>query len=260
MAVEIQLNRYLYHQAPVDDVPYGPPIVKVNRPKLKSNIPHNYLHDIESVWWIAIWTALRIVPMNATVDGVKTMRSLFTTIFPNSAGGSTPRTDFLLGPYPTIETTPQYRAHWEMSQAILRAHKLLMDHYMDFERKGKDFVMQNRFSTIYDLVATHFKTAMDKAPSLVTFLGDAPEPTKPEGGSEVHENVAVPTAASEAPTRQPKRRITAVPAAAGEAPTRQPKKRKIAAAPTGEASTRKSKRLMRDLTADEESQEGSGLS
>lgn len=105
MAVEIQLNKYLYNQED-SDVPDGPPVDEDSQPELEANIPHNYLHDVESVWWIAIWTALRIVPMGTTVDQMKTMRRLFTSIFPNSAGGSIPRMIFLLTPIPAISKLP----------------------------------------------------------------------------------------------------------------------------------------------------------
>lgn len=207
MAVEVQLNRHLHSRPVLQAIHHGPPVAKKDpkhQQKSTSNIPHNYLHDLESLWWIAIWTSLRIVPVDATAEDIKNIQILFLNIFPNSASGSNSRLDFLLGPVSTVEETPQYFTHWAMIQPILVAHRALADHYINFETEAKYFSSQ-KFSNIYGSFALHFKTAMEAAPSSIAFLDDTPESVKPKEISKKRGIAALPAAADEAPTRQPKR-------------------------------------------------------
>lgn len=247
MAVEVQLNRYLYTQPVHRAIHHGPPVAETepqHQQMSTSNIRHNYLHDIESMWWIAIWTYLRIVPTDATADHIKKIEALFLDIFPNSASGSNSRSNFLLDPVLTMENTLQYPYFWAMIQPILDTHSALIEHYLEYETRMEEYLQHKKFSKIYGSFATYFRAAMDNAPSSVTFLHAAHKSVKPVGTFEEHGITALPAAASEAPMRQlKKRRIAAVPTTAGEALTGQPKKRRIAAAPAPAPALRQSRRV-----------------
>ncbi|KAK7026794.1 hypothetical protein VNI00_015452 [Paramarasmius palmivorus] len=91
MAVEVQLKEHLFCE-PTD-------------PSAGTKVPvlHNYLHDVESVWWIAMWHLFHTYPVreedrcisNVAVKNIRKQQEKAHAIFPASVDGSMKRWFFV---------------------------------------------------------------------------------------------------------------------------------------------------------------------
>ncbi len=97
MAVEVQEARYEFYIPPKDN-----PKPICGQPPLRPVEPiflHNYLHDVESLFWIglhALFSTVPAMPTAAPPAPCKLQRQLFNRIFPHCLDGGPARRDLLV--------------------------------------------------------------------------------------------------------------------------------------------------------------------
>ncbi|KAK1230984.1 hypothetical protein PQX77_005916 [Marasmius sp. AFHP31] len=57
---------------------------------------HNYLHDIEAIWWIMVYNLFTTKPTASTPENLQDRKRIRNLIFPGSVNGSPERQDFLM--------------------------------------------------------------------------------------------------------------------------------------------------------------------
>ncbi|KAL4259871.1 Fungal-type protein kinase domain-containing protein [Pleurotus pulmonarius] len=147
----------------------------------KQPLVYNYQHDLESIWWIFLWTVLSRVPHEASVEYAR-------PIFQNIMTLSDARSQCLLE---EIEAPLQLCLHpslKRLSQPLDQLRELLHTSYLGRRRKGKladvtSYVGIHRyfvqfFNHIKMSQATWGGTALvAQHPSVASFVVDVPKPT-----------------------------------------------------------------------------------
>ncbi|KAK0443347.1 uncharacterized protein EV420DRAFT_1277980 [Desarmillaria tabescens] len=123
-------------------------------------IPHNFLHDLESLWWIGEHALLSSVPASGKVTRQQYQISSYKSLFPHSSAGSNSRTMFLLNKEAHdrhIGNLPTEYTH--AAEALSKARRFLKNQYLRLEA-NLDFphVEHSEFAPIYGL-RSFFKSA-----------------------------------------------------------------------------------------------------
>ncbi|KAK0470890.1 hypothetical protein IW261DRAFT_1671976 [Armillaria novae-zelandiae] len=123
-------------------------------------IPHNFLHDLESLWWIGEHALFSSVPASGKVPHVEQQVSSYKVLFPHSSGGSNARTMFL--------STDQVHArriadlpvqYAKAARALSEARNFLEIHYTRLESEAIfPNVEHSEFAPIYKL-GSYFRIA-----------------------------------------------------------------------------------------------------
>ncbi|KDQ28433.1 hypothetical protein PLEOSDRAFT_157713 [Pleurotus ostreatus PC15] len=132
MAVEVSLGAYQFEPRPLaEDVFLSPTGVLPSRgTKPVHPFRHNVLHDLESIWWLVMWSIFRYYPENVRleVQALKNQRRTYDALFsPNIAVG-VQRMNVLNTRLPAIisSLSPSF---YDMGQLALRLRNLLIFSY-----------------------------------------------------------------------------------------------------------------------------------
>ncbi len=123
-------------------------------------IPHNFLHDLESLWWIGEHALFSSVPASGKVPRIDQQVSSYKILFPHSSGGSNTRTTFLS----THQVHARHIAflpaqYAKAAKALSKARMFLESHYTRLEAEPNfPNVEHSKFAPIYDL-SSYFTSA-----------------------------------------------------------------------------------------------------
>ncbi len=140
MAVEVQDAAYLF----------------LNRSTLRNraSIPflHNYLHDVESLFWIGFHALFSTVPANypkAQLALRVEQRRLFNAFFPHRLAGSAERRHFfVLEQFKDDAVKALPTEYKSVVKVLLSIHEVLVDHYDKVENL-KGFPQHEQFNQVY---------------------------------------------------------------------------------------------------------------
>ncbi|KAK0494824.1 hypothetical protein EDD18DRAFT_285378 [Armillaria luteobubalina] len=140
MAVEVQDAGYLF----------------MNRRAWRNlaSIPflHNYLHDVESLFWIGFHALFSTVPAKYSKAELALrldQRILFNAFFPHRLEGSTQRSNFFVFNRRKDDAMKALPTEFEsVVEALFSIQDLLVEYYMDVENL-KGFPQQEQFKQIY---------------------------------------------------------------------------------------------------------------
>ena len=151
MAVEVQDSKYMFHKPKESDDSDGdssgkdqsPAPEDLSAPDLSAQLAnatpffHNYLHDIEAIWWIMMWNLFSTVPgtTSLTLDEYYRRISYEEKLFPASLEGNKTRS-FLVA-CPDDYTEHQHhlcQEYQELGNLMGRALGRLRKLYMKVER------------------------------------------------------------------------------------------------------------------------------
>ncbi|KAK0486226.1 hypothetical protein IW261DRAFT_1416033 [Armillaria novae-zelandiae] len=163
MAVEVQDAAYLFFDRFTQ--------------KSRASIPfiHNYLHDVESLFWIGFHALFSTVPAKYSKDDLAQrldQRTLFNAFFPHRLEGSVHRSHFfehgvlkdgVMGALPT-----EYRSSAEL---ILSIHQDLSDYYYKVENLT-GFPQHEQFKQVYGTAPPSGLLASFKAAAKEAYSGD----------------------------------------------------------------------------------------
>ncbi len=148
MAVEVQATEYLFIRH--DDEPL-PELEEPDAEKKGPLFLHNYLHDIESLFWIGSHALFSTVPAKYLRDRLTErdkQRDLFNVFFPHYLEGSSQRRLFFqharyLNAEEVLPTEYKNTLQW-----LLRLRRVLVHHYGRVENLP-DFPQHEHFSQVY---------------------------------------------------------------------------------------------------------------
>ena len=81
MAVEVHLQRYLFRPPP-PQLDSAALFAALKSRKAKVEFRFNPLHDLESIWWIALWTFLHFTPADVSDTQLMKQYHIARTLFP----------------------------------------------------------------------------------------------------------------------------------------------------------------------------------
>ncbi|KAK1227040.1 hypothetical protein PQX77_010002 [Marasmius sp. AFHP31] len=87
MAVEVQRESYRFG---------NPTSFAVDEEEEEVPFLHNYLHDIEGIWWIMVYNLFTTKPTASTPENLQERKIIRDLVFPESVNGSLDRQDFLM--------------------------------------------------------------------------------------------------------------------------------------------------------------------
>ena len=197
MAVEVQRNKYWFE--PQSDAPsYVLPSVTMNHVQQRVNLQeqqqflHNYLHDIEGLFWIAAWVLFYTHPVSRPLDAsdlprAKKQLQAADRIFPSTLDGSNDRSEFL-------SHDPTFRMHASFLPEEYAPLTAVLSHvqfnlrkmYMSMEDPLENVFDNKLYGRVYDVLSPLFLLAKDCAQGDFIFLSDAirkkeEKATKPKG-------------------------------------------------------------------------------
>ncbi len=149
MAVEVQTTEYIFIRKTGQPLPPG-----VDEPLPQSARPlflHNYLHDIESLFWIGLHSLFSSIPatyLEDPLDRRNKQRELFNDFFPHYLAGSYERRRFIEHAEfkKTEEVLPgEYR---DAVRQLLRIRYFLAYHYDQVENL-RHFPQHEHFDNVY---------------------------------------------------------------------------------------------------------------
>jgi hypothetical protein len=184
MAVEVQAGAYIYKRNFCDvDINV---FLKEPRPTEEvdddetGQLIHNYLHDIESVWWMAIYILMSTVPIsNWCKDfNVETQRDELHEHFPQRTGVCPPRKHLLdswrvFKKHVILAIDPQFE---EEAIQLVFIGKELCDSYYDFYADMEKFRCDRGFTKLYQSFHEKYLKGRDVAPGEVKSIHSIPEP------------------------------------------------------------------------------------
>ncbi|PBK71530.1 hypothetical protein ARMSODRAFT_1002646 [Armillaria solidipes] len=123
-------------------------------------IPHNFLHDLESLWWIGEHALFSSVPASGKVPYLQRQITSYKNLFPHSSAGNNSRTMFLSNKDVHdrhIANLP--REYTNAAKALSNARRFLENQYLRLEA-NPDFphVERSDFAPIYGL-RSYFESA-----------------------------------------------------------------------------------------------------
>ena len=165
MAVEVQSDEYLFQprtnfREPTSASSSQPSTAIALLPFL-----HNYLHDIEGLWWIGLWFLFNTYPSSRVAAIMRSSqhsehRHFADALFPDSIGGSNPRTHFRTNPQyhkRHLGTIPEeYSAAMSEMSGVLQ---VLTDATEHVEKSSARLFNKASFAQIYDELSPLFATA-----------------------------------------------------------------------------------------------------
>ncbi|KAG9221354.1 hypothetical protein CCMSSC00406_0009931 [Pleurotus cornucopiae] len=133
MAVEVSLGAYQFEPRPVAEdalvTATDIPVININ-PPFRHPFRHNALHDLESIWWLALWSIFRYYPdhVGADPEALKNQRRGYETLFSPNIAVDKERMSVLNTRLPAIisSLSPPF---YVMGQLALRLRNLLIFSY-----------------------------------------------------------------------------------------------------------------------------------
>ncbi|KAF4598887.1 hypothetical protein EYR38_007299 [Pleurotus pulmonarius] len=165
MAIEVSTGAYQFEPPPLAEDVFLPPTVRVTFPP-QHPFRHNVLHDLESIWWLTMWSIFGYYPNNAGVDlqALKTQRSCYEALFSPDFVLGMERVNALNTRHPRFISSivPLFHA---MGQLTLRLRDMLTVSYSIAEAtlpiKSDCHVFRRAFDTTAILLR-HMKTSLEK--------------------------------------------------------------------------------------------------
>ena len=188
MAIEVQTGQYMFSrdlegEDSDDEDIQGQSFIALcetwSRPKIQREFFHNYLHDLESVWWIAMYSLFYTLPADEVKDKVHVgtkleQERIGDCIFPLSLEGSNTRTLFMHSnteSYLTsVEAIPD--AYTPVLKAMQVFLKCLRRFYKKIEKKLDIHFDRKQFARFYDPLIKIFGTAAKLAVGEMRFVSD----------------------------------------------------------------------------------------
>ncbi|KAK0226339.1 hypothetical protein IW262DRAFT_1457573 [Armillaria fumosa] len=172
MAVEVQDAAYLFFNR--------------NTLKNRASIPflHNYLHDVESLFWIGFHALFSTVPAKyskAQLALCLDQRILFNAFFPHRLEGSTQRCHFFIFDQRKDEAVKALPKEYKsVVEALLSIQDLLVEHYVEVENL-KGFPQHEQFKEVYGTEPLGRLLASFEAAAKEAYSGDTQSlfPDKP---------------------------------------------------------------------------------
>ena len=166
-AIEVQAGKFLFRTIRIRAGDNPPPFL------------HNYLHDLEGLWWIAMWSLFYTLP-SARVQDVQLASKLpqeqaAASIFPLSMTGSERRRTFLASNRDFAQRTaclpPEYAS---VIQSMRKAADLLCDLYSDLQENSvfHQINTPEPYASIYDPLIRCFQDAIPHAQTDVEYIYD----------------------------------------------------------------------------------------
>ncbi|THH28680.1 hypothetical protein EUX98_g5509 [Antrodiella citrinella] len=128
---------------------------------------HNYLHDIEGIWWIAIWILFYTIPLAVASSTINTASKLpqeavADELFPDNLHGSSQRTSFFTS-FDAIEENIDLlpRDYKPVMLLMIQAHRVLVNMYQQIEDPAfpERIFQHDAFSSIYPQIIFIFGSA-----------------------------------------------------------------------------------------------------
>ncbi|KAK7026718.1 hypothetical protein VNI00_015491 [Paramarasmius palmivorus] len=157
MAVEVQTKAHLFSRR------------KKTLASTKVPVLHNYLHDAESIWWIAIWHLFHTYPAlkehrglsDDPEENISQQQSWADSIFPGNINGSAQRLLFFQGTG-TYDDSTQSLLHSEsFSEIMVEALLKLRDYYETVELPPENIYNHELFAGIHKALVPFFENAQD---------------------------------------------------------------------------------------------------
>jgi serine/threonine protein kinase len=183
MAVEVQSGDYLYTRDNTD-VPdinafvfESPTHQEISE---DNDLIHNYLHDLESVWWIANYMVLSTVPLENwdKAFSVEAQRSELIKRFPHTTGGYKARSILLENAKVFIKCvawTTDKLFRDEIIQ-LVAIREELRHSYDNFYADMEKFRRNSGFMKFYESFSEKYRKARDVAPGDVKSIHSIPVP------------------------------------------------------------------------------------
>ncbi|KAK1231711.1 hypothetical protein PQX77_005197 [Marasmius sp. AFHP31] len=194
MALEVQANGYLFADPPEDSDGSSDEDGDASSDEEGAGFEedigssaevlflHNYLHDVEGIWWIMIYNLYYTQPRNSEHEPAeweqKQRIATAETIFPPSISGSTRREHFVTTKRRYVDCTktlpPEFKA---LGRAMDKVRRVLLRHYRSLEYPSLKDVLDayEKYGKIYRKLITRFKKMKKYAVESVVELGAATE-------------------------------------------------------------------------------------
>ncbi|KAL0065232.1 hypothetical protein AAF712_007743 [Marasmius tenuissimus] len=191
MAIEVQKNGYCFQASEESNTslpqarpirgPDGKRIVRTaplaRQQNAKVEIPffHNYLHDVEALWWIMMWNVFSTVPaeMEHTMSGdqYEKYTSHALELFPSTLDGNTSRADL-------IRHQPDYERHQarlcdeyqNLASMMVQLLEILREFYVKVERPLENVLKHAAYAEVYEDMILAFQAARPYALPHVKYL------------------------------------------------------------------------------------------
>ncbi|KAK0453895.1 hypothetical protein EV421DRAFT_1767130 [Armillaria borealis] len=168
MAVEVQDADYLF--VPTSSIPMFPPTFPLPK-RARAPFLHNYLHDIESLFWIGFHALFSTVPAQYPKDKLADrldQRRLFDAFFPHRLEGSTERHRFFARQRFDDDTVEVLPTEYHPVLAVLLFIRSALVFNYDKLEKLEGFPQHEQFNQVYGTeqpggLSTPFEAAANEA-------------------------------------------------------------------------------------------------
>ena len=183
MSIEVQVNKYQF----LPDAP--PPLNLPSKgkkngqqnvvPQQRLQFIHNYLHDVEGLFWIAAWLLFYTYPASRLLDAsnlkrVKEQLETAERIFPGTLHGSTHRTSFLWFSQSFTDDTQCLPEEYTFLKSVVSHVRYnLTKLYKAMEDPLSNAFDKKLFGCVYDVLSSTFLQAQEHAEGNVISLSDA---------------------------------------------------------------------------------------
>jgi hypothetical protein len=141
-------------------------------------VVHNYIHDLESVWWMANYAVFSTVPEKRQWGdelSVDNQRAIFSKIFPLGGSSSIGRQEHFCEPDRFLKNTSEGLAEVAQSTAfaLLGPSILMRQYYQSFYRDEGAYYIEDRYlDRLYDVCKNSYRAACRQAPTDVRDIDD----------------------------------------------------------------------------------------
>uniref|UniRef100_A0A0W0FDR8 Uncharacterized protein n=1 Tax=Moniliophthora roreri TaxID=221103 RepID=A0A0W0FDR8_MONRR len=145
MAVEVQAKKHLF------------------KGEGQAQFLHNYFHDVEGVWWIAIWHLFYACPVESKTDIKKLTGQVraANNIFPDDVDGTTQRQNFFVLPGDCRQVAQVLLHNKELVDIMDGALTKLREHYSKVEHPIDNIFKHELFAGCHDALMPFFERARD---------------------------------------------------------------------------------------------------
>lgn len=187
MSIEVQGNRYRFQRS--EQLPaFASAFLKAHSKSHGGHASatgeqlqfvHNYLHDVEGLWWIAAWVLFYTHPISRALDTsdlerAKRQLRQAELIFPDTLRGSDDRASFLMsGPDYGTATTCLPEEFADLKALVAIEQNRLMEFYKSMEYPLTNVLKKELYGRVYDELSPIFQDAAEFAQGEVIFLSDA---------------------------------------------------------------------------------------
>ena len=204
MAIEVQRNKYWFR--PLKNTPsFALPFDTIKRvqpriiPQEQQTFLHNYLHDVEGLFWVAAWVLFYTHPVSRPLDAsdlprAKQQLRVADRIFPSTLDGSVDRVAFMMDAGDFSSKTSFLPEEYASLRAVLSHVQCnLCEVYTSMEDPLENVLDKKLYGRVYDVLSPLFLLAKECAQGEVMFLSDAIQKVGEKAKEEaVREKVVVP--------------------------------------------------------------------